>query len=78
MLDALAPSKAWDTDGQLLNALQEGSETLQNITDQFAPLMKRFRIFFFWEQEKTDLPHTRDYVSLLRLTTSGNDHSDIA
>ena len=67
MLDALAPSKVWDTDGQLVNALQEGSETLQNITDQFAPLMKRFHIYFFWEQEKTDLGATRDYVSLLNL-----------
>lgn len=62
MLDALAPSKIWDTNGQLLEALQEGSETLQNVTDQFVPLMKKFRIYFFWEQEKTDLQTTRDYV----------------
>ena len=67
MLDALAPSKVWDTDGQLLNALQEGSETLQNITDQFAPLMKIFRIYFFWEQEKTDMKMTRDYVNAIQL-----------
>ena len=64
MLGALAPSKAWDTDGQLLDALQASSETLQNITDQFVPLMKRFHIYFFWEQEKTDLGVTRDYVRL--------------
>ena len=62
MLDTMMPSKIWDTDGQLVDALKEGSETLQNITDQFTPLMKRFRIFFFWEQEKTDLKTTRDYV----------------
>jgi len=78
MLDALAPSKVWDTDGQLLNALQEGSETLQNITDQFAPLMKRFRIFFFWEQEKTDLPHTRDYVGPPSIMSRNKNHSDVA
>ena len=24
--------------------------------------MKRFRIFFFWEQQKTSLLHTREYV----------------
>jgi hypothetical protein len=77
MLDALAPSKVWDTDGQLLNALQEGSETLQNITDQFAPLMKRFRIYFFWEQEKTDLGATRDYVSLLSLMLDDKKLADI-
>jgi len=63
MISALAPKKVWDTDSQLLNALQEGSETLQNITDQFAPLMKQFHIYFFWEQEKTDLGYTRDYVT---------------
>ena len=63
MIDALVPSKIWDTEGQLLNALQEGSETLQNITDMFAPLMKNFRIYFFWEQEKTDFGTTNDYVS---------------
>ncbi|KAI9710443.1 MAG: hypothetical protein M1812_007411 [Candelaria pacifica] len=62
MLSALAPKKVWDTNNQLLNALEEGSETLQNITDQFAPLMKQFRIYFFWEQEKTDLGYTKDYV----------------
>ncbi|KAI9762275.1 MAG: hypothetical protein M1835_008049 [Candelina submexicana] len=62
MLSALAPKKIWDTDNQLLNALEEGSETLQSITDQFAPLMKQFRIYFFWEQEKTDLGYTKDYV----------------
>jgi len=28
----------------------------------FAPLMKRFRIFFFWEQEKTNLGATTDYI----------------
>ena len=63
LLSAAVPKKMWDTDSELLQALREGSETLQNITDQFVPLMKRFHICFFWEQEKTDLPHTRDYVS---------------
>ena len=62
MIDALVPSKVCDTDGQLLDALKEGSEVLQNITDMFVPLMKNFRIYFFWEQEKTDLGYARDYV----------------
>ncbi|KAL9588131.1 MAG: hypothetical protein Q9203_003057 [Teloschistes exilis] len=62
MLDAMVPSKVFDTDGQLLEALKEGSETLQDITDMFAPLMKNFRIYFFWEQEKTDFGTTRKYV----------------
>ena len=62
MIDALVPSKVWDTNGQLLDALQEGSETLQNITDMFVPLMKNFRIHFFWEQVKTDFGVSQDYV----------------
>ena len=37
---------------------------MKDITDMFAPLMKRFRIFFFWEQEKTNLGTTMDYVSV--------------
>lgn len=62
VISAVVPSKALDTTGQLLDALSEGSETLQNITDMFVPLMKNFRVYFFWEQEKTDLGATRDYV----------------
>ena len=47
----------------LVSALQKESETLQNITDYFVPLMRHFRIYFFWEQLRTDLgPLGRDYV----------------
>ena len=34
-------------DTQLLKSTEKGSETLQSITEQFAPLMKQFHIFFF-------------------------------
>ncbi len=60
----MLPSKIADTDSQLLDALKAGSEVLQDITDNFAPLMKSYRIYFFWEQEKTDLGVKRDYVCL--------------
>jgi len=56
------PKKAFQIESSLVNALEKESETLQNITDQFAPLMSNFRIFFFWEQEKTDLIYTKDYI----------------
>ena len=56
------PKVVLDTSNSLLGALEEDSETLQNITDQFAPLMSRFRIFFFWEQGRTDLKYTHDYI----------------
>lgn len=67
MIETLVPSKIVDTEGQLLDALPEGSEVLQNITDVFVPLMKDFRIFFFWEQEKTNMRVTQDYVRLSML-----------
>ncbi|KAI0400445.1 ribonuclease-like protein p/mrp subunit [Xylaria palmicola] len=62
IIDALLPSKLVDTQAQLLDALKESSEVLQEITDNFAPLMKDIRIYFFWEQEKTDLGYRLDYV----------------
>ena len=62
MVQVFVPSKLVDTDSALLDALQAGSEVLQEITDNFTPLMKRFRIYFFWEQEKTNLGMTWDYV----------------
>ncbi|KAF6234922.1 hypothetical protein HO173_006852 [Letharia columbiana] len=62
MVSTVTPKIIVDTDGQLLNALREGSETLQNVTDQFAPLMKRFRIYFFWEQEKTTISLSKAYI----------------
>ena len=56
------PRKIFETDSNLLDALEEGSEVLQNINDQFASLLPRFRVFFLWEQERTSLPHSRAYV----------------
>ena len=62
MVSLTIPKKALQTDSSLLRALEEDSEVLQNITDQFAPLQYRFRVFFFWEQERTDLKYTKDYI----------------
>ncbi|THD00234.1 hypothetical protein EYZ11_000284 [Aspergillus tanneri] len=57
-----APKRVVNFENNLVNALEEQSETLQNITDQFSPLMAEFRIYFFWEQERTDLKYTVDYI----------------
>ncbi|KAH7040025.1 uncharacterized protein B0I36DRAFT_4629 [Microdochium trichocladiopsis] len=46
----------------LVNALKYESETLQNITDFFDPLIKYFHIHFFWEEEKTDLRYKKEYI----------------
>ena len=65
VMSAVGPKGIMDTNGQSLDALQKDSETLQNINDQFVPLMKSIRIFFFWQQEKTHLAHTNDYVGAM-------------
>ncbi|KAK1753585.1 hypothetical protein QBC47DRAFT_46215 [Echria macrotheca] len=47
----------------LVSALECESETLQNITDYFVPIMRNFRVFFFWEQEQTNFKVLgRDYI----------------
>jgi len=43
-------------------SLLEGSEALQEITDHFAPLMKYFYIYNFWEQIKTTVGRHSIYV----------------
>ena len=45
----------------VLNLLR-GSEMLQEITDQFAPLMKRFAIYNIWEQKKTQVGEVSTYI----------------
>ncbi|KAL8720026.1 MAG: hypothetical protein Q9225_003042 [Loekoesia sp. 1 TL-2023] len=46
----------------LLSTVENESETLQAITDQFMPLMKQFHIFFFWEEVKTDNGDENVYI----------------
>ncbi|KAI9888867.1 MAG: hypothetical protein M1814_006217 [Vezdaea aestivalis] len=56
------PQRVFKSERSLSKALKEESETLENVTDQFTPLMPNFRIFFFWEQQAMDLKYTRDYI----------------
>ena len=47
---------------QFLLNLLKGSEVLQEITDQFAPLMKRFAVYNLWEQKKTRAGDVSSFV----------------
>lgn len=47
---------------QFILTLIEGSEALQEVTDQFAPLMKEFRIYNFWESERTTFGQTSAFM----------------
>ncbi len=51
----LSPPGIKVNQSDLVKVLEMESETLQNITDFFLPIMKNFRLYFFWEQKKTDL-----------------------
>ncbi|KAK5661097.1 hypothetical protein OQA88_10987 [Cercophora sp. LCS_1] len=62
LVDSCLPTKLVDTSPQLVASIATGSEVLQEITDNFVPLMSRFCMYFFWEQHKTDLKFTSDYT----------------
>jgi len=51
-----------NSENQFAMAASTDPETLQNITDQFAPLIKQFHIHFFWEQRNTV---TRTWTGLI-------------
>lgn len=56
------PKKFTRFETSLVTGLVDHSETLQNISQDFAPLMSRYYVFFFWEQLRSDLKYTKDYV----------------
>ena len=56
------PNAALSLSTTLLQILESESGVLQDVTAAFVPIMPRFRVFFFWEQHKTDLKYTRDFI----------------
>lgn len=57
-------------------SLLEGSETLAEINDQFAPLVKMFAIYNFWEQAETDFGHFKTIV-VPRMSAAPPEWSDV-
>lgn len=47
---------------QLVAAIEKNAETLQNITEQFSPLLKQFYIHNFWETVETTRGISRGYI----------------
>ena len=45
-----------------MRALRYGSETLENVTDEFAPLMSRFQILCLWEMLPTGPWRVKAYI----------------
>ena len=62
--DALLLSRKGDGAGpsQFMISLLKGSEMLQEVTDQFAPLMKQFSIYCFWEELLTEAENGRAHI----------------
>lgn len=56
------PNAALSLSTTLIQILESESGVLQDVTAAFVPIMPRFRVFFFWEQHKTDLTYTRDFI----------------
>ena len=56
------PRLDWPGPSQFTLNLLRGSEMLQEITDQFAPLMKRFAVYNLWEQRKTKVGEVSTYI----------------
>lgn len=46
----------------LFMSIQKNSETLQNVSDQFAPLLDQFRIYNFWEMVETSFGGVKDFI----------------
>lgn len=60
---------------QFMLSLLEGSEALNEVTDQFAPLMKHFFIYNFWEQIRTTFGQTS--IFLVDRTSAAPSWSDV-
>lgn len=58
----VVPRKIAHFETNLITGLEKDCETLQNITQDFAPMMNRYHIFFFWEQLPTDVKYSMSYI----------------
>lgn len=47
---------------QFMSSLLIGSEMLNEVADQFMPIMKQYRVFNFWEELESDIDGTKTYV----------------
>jgi len=59
---AVMPTKAIDSNDNLVKALKSNNETLQNIDRQFIQLISRFHVYFFHEGKPTDLKTKKDFI----------------
>ncbi|KAJ5170921.1 Cytochrome P450 [Penicillium coprophilum] len=58
----IVPKRVARFETNLVTGIEDDSETIQNIAEDFSPLMSRYHIMFLWEQFRTDLKYTMDYI----------------
>ncbi|CAG8929982.1 unnamed protein product [Penicillium salamii] len=58
----IVPKRVACFETSLVTGIEDDSETIQNIAEDFAPLMSRYHIMFLWEQLRTDMKYTMDYI----------------
>ena len=61
-LEADAIHKPTSSPSEFALSLSRGSQILQDIHDQFSPLSKRFSMYLFWEQLKSDFGSSQSYI----------------
>ncbi|CAG7940151.1 unnamed protein product [Penicillium nalgiovense] len=58
----IVPKRVARFETSLVTGIEDDSETIQNIAEDFSPLMSRYHILFLWEQLRTDMKYTMDYI----------------
>ncbi|KAJ5371991.1 Cytochrome P450 [Penicillium concentricum] len=58
----IVPKRVARFETSLVTGIEDDSETIQNLAEDFSPLMSRYHIMFLWEQLRTDMKYTTDYI----------------
>lgn len=58
----IVPKRVARFETSLVTGIEDDSETIQNIAEDFSPLMSRYHILFLWEQLRTDMRYTMEYI----------------
>ncbi|KAJ5415203.1 hypothetical protein N7465_003898 [Penicillium sp. CMV-2018d] len=58
----IVPKRVARFETSLVTGIEDDSETIQNIAEDFSLLMSRYHILFLWEQLRTDMKYTMDYI----------------
>ena len=75
--EALYPSRSIKGQSYLIEALETGSETLQNIDRDFVQLASKFYIYYFHEGKPTNIPGTKLYIYIVDEVSASPTMQDV-